>query len=149
MGYRYAIFVLSLFWVVGGQASARAADTLQDFRWQKRLLLVHPSDEAALNQLTVLIDQHQSEITERKLQIFVTWRNRLLTFPEAEHNLKATEVLRELVGQQAQMLLIGLDGGIKQNDEQVPINFDKIFALIDGMPMRQSELREAELDDSQ
>ena len=38
------------------------------------------------------------------------------------------------------VLLIGKDGGVKQTSRSVP-DLDQMFALIDGMPMRQMEMR--------
>ena len=149
MGYRFATFVLSLIFVLSSQAYAQSVQSMQEYRWQNRLLLLHPNNEAALSLLTDLIDEHQAEIEERKLQIFVTWRNRLLALPEIEHKVKATDVLRMLVTHQANMVLIGLDGGIKHQSEQIPPNFEQLFTLIDGMPMRQSELNQSSVNSSQ
>ena len=40
-----------------------------------------------------------------------------------------------------QTLLIGKDGGVKLRVDGVP-ELDRVFALIDGMPMRRAEMRE-------
>ena len=38
------------------------------------------------------------------------------------------------------VILIGKDGGVKIKDTK-PLSSDRLFALIDGMPMRQQEMK--------
>ena len=38
------------------------------------------------------------------------------------------------------MILIGLDGGVKLRQTEM-ISLDKLFTLIDGMPMRRREIK--------
>jgi hypothetical protein len=40
----------------------------------------------------------------------------------------------------ASVWLVGLDGGIKLQSAE-PVDLQQVFQLIDGMPMRQNELR--------
>ena len=39
-----------------------------------------------------------------------------------------------------EVVLIGLDGGIKLRQTKL-VSLDKLFTLIDGMPMRRNELK--------
>lgn len=122
------------------------AETLEDYRWENRLLLVFAPE--------IVNDQYDRQMQE-------LLRNRVGT---RERDLKTVEVigvepvrvdaltepdidpvdLRERydVGEdQFKVLLVGKDGTVKMTvDEPVPA--DRLFEKIDSMPMRQREMRD-------
>ena len=51
--------------------------------------------------------------------------------------------LQKIVADDLHQLLIGLDGGIKLRQNSI-LTKEKLFAIIDGMPMRRRELKKNE-----
>jgi hypothetical protein len=47
-----------------------------------------------------------------------------------------------LHGRGAQLVLIGKDGGIKARHSEDVFDLERIFTLIDSMPMRRAEMRQ-------
>ena len=122
------------------------AQKLSDFKWEKRLLIIsNPSNnsEKEVEQLQYLgpLDQ---DFTERKLLVLklndktYSVRNSrettIVSDPKSIKRLSLSET-------EFSVLLIGLDGGIKLRQDQI-ISREDLFAIIDGMPMRRSELRQ-------
>ena len=62
-----------------------------------------------------------------------TWKNRLLVLSSAENNSDAIQ-------KQLEILLIGEYGGVKMRTVN-HVSTEFLFSLIDGMPMRRSELK--------
>jgi len=122
-----------------------SAQQLKQHRWQNRLLII-VDDQANSNKRSTqlaTLKKDQVGLTERKLIIYQfspkgyrkgvsnnsDWLNITPESNPLPQNNKGFNVY-----------LIGLDGGIKMQ-QQNPVNLSTIFALIDGMPMRQAELR--------
>lgn len=93
---------------------------LSKHRWQKRLILVTTKDDTLWNKQNEIIKNCQEEADERKL---IVLRN---TSKESQEVFKVQ--------------LIGLDGGVKYSSD-IPFSCEKVFALIDAMPMRKQEIR--------
>ena len=120
------------------------AQKLSDFKWEKRLLIIsNPSNnsEKEVEQLQYLgpLDQ---DFTERKLlvlklndktySVLNSRETTIVSDPKSIKRLCLSET-------EFSVLLIGLDGGIKLRQDQI-ISREDLFAIIDGMPMRRSEL---------
>ncbi len=113
--------------------------TLEDLKWENRIVLYFPSENAELFQLT---DSLKKEIEERKLVYFIlneeTVSNKSGSMPQAY-----TEELKskyQLGSKKDSWVLIGLDGGVKLKKEE-KLDWELIFNTIDAMPMRRSEIR--------
>lgn len=122
-----------------------SAQQLQQHRWQNRLLVIVENDpnSAKKQEQLAILKKDKEGITERKLLIYQIsekgYRKGLSTNKEwldMEENFKLTRSNNNTFT----IYLIGLDGGIKMK-KQNPVGLSTIFALIDGMPMRQAELR--------
>lgn len=116
---------------------------LSEFAWKNRVLLGHPKTLDELNMLSAQLAERSEELSERRIQVILNWRNRLRYIPESKVKVSHSEVIRLLAEQQGNYLLIGLDGATKHR--YVPDSFDleMVFGHIDLMPMRQAELNAA------
>ncbi|TMM32060.1 DUF4174 domain-containing protein [Polaribacter aestuariivivens] len=112
-------------------------------QWKNRVLLVYTDNinsEDFKNQ-TLILEEHEKELLERKLLVYrfskdiynfnfeKNWKTSNSLYKKYVHNLKNFKVL-----------LIGLDGGIKLTQNSV-LKSDKLFTIIDGMPIRKRELK--------
>ncbi|MDR9436792.1 MAG: DUF4174 domain-containing protein [Thiohalophilus sp.] len=133
-----------------GITSTLTAGQLSDYEWQNRpLLLFAPdSDDPRLQQTRTRLDQHRCELDDRQMilgEFVAQGQSRLAGKPVTG---QTAANLRERYGiepGQFAVILIGKDGGEKYRLYEVP-ELDGIFALIDGMPMRQNEMAQNPVD---
>ncbi|MEM9740165.1 MAG: DUF4174 domain-containing protein [Pseudomonadota bacterium] len=137
--------------------AGRRGDLLGETRWENRLLLICGEKDAALGST---LQQAQFEgldwagFEERKLTIIGVSPDMSMVFDTASFvdisREPSTQTLRDADVDLVQiakcehgapsLTLIGLDGGVKQRWES-PVSNADLFALIDAMPMRASEIR--------
>lgn len=117
-------------------AHSEAID-LNQWRWQQRLLIGWVTDKDDVAQLQTYSREYASDITERKLRIMLLHKDNWYI----DQGPSLTSAGKQWLAQRHdQLLLIGLDGYLK---DQFPVdNFDlqRVFNRIDGMPMRKAEL---------
>ncbi len=124
-----------LFILLFGFGMNLAEKSLSDLRWENRILITygyqfsHDLGEEALN----------TALKERKLLFFHLDENGLLE-SNFEGKINVDELLLKNREGQISWVLIGLDGGTKRN-EKGKAKLNEILAIIDAMPMRQSEIR--------
>ena len=121
-----------------------SAQQLQKHHWQDRLLIIVDNTENStkrLEQLT-LFKRDKEGLKERKLLFYqFTKSSYQKGLSDDEEWLTITEKTGKINLQKSgfTLYLIGLDGGIKmEKNEVVPLEY--IFTLIDGMPMRRAEM---------
>ncbi len=114
--------------------------TLEDLKWENRIVLYFPGlSEVGDFHLT---DSIQEEIEDRKLAYFV-FQESIISNKQPKFSANYIHQLHSkyrLGSKSESWVLIGLDGGVKMKSEK-PLDWDLIFKTIDGMPMRQSEMR--------
>jgi len=122
-----------------------SAQQLKQHRWQNRLLILvddEVNSDKILTQL-VTLKKDKTGLAERKLIVYQFspkgYRKGLSDNSDWLSITKKNNPL-PLNSKTFNIYLIGLDGDIKMQ-KQSPVNLSTIFALIDGMPMRQAELR--------
>ena len=125
-------------------AGAAAAYDLGQHQWRDRLLLLvapSPDDPAAVAQRRWRA-QRAAAVEDRDLEIVRLYRDHGYV---GERSLDAAAVaaLRqrlELPADARLLILVGKDGGVKR---RAPLDTDaaELFRQIDGMPMRQAEIR--------
>jgi len=130
-----------LLWVIPGVS----AQDISAHQWENRVLIVMAAskDSELLQKQITIFNQNEDGLKERKLAIFlmtprefaiynpkeIEWKP--FTAPFDSDKLRDTEI---------ELHLIGLDGQIKYKTYSLTPALE-IFAIIDGMPMRQTELR--------
>lgn len=118
-----------------------SGQVLEKHQWKERVLLVISDDKNAVdftNQIKILKEK-PSELKDRKLIVYqvtkeeytfngkwVLSRKLFQKYNKKSHNFK--------------VILIGLDGGIKLQQSKI-LSPEKLFTVIDGMPMRKQELK--------
>ena len=127
-----------------GSATAMAAE-LGDYRWERRPLLVFApaQSDPRLAETLSRIEATRCDFATRDMvlgQVLATGPNTLDGQPvDAEESLR----LRAQFSIEANAftaVLIGKDGGEKLRVTEVP-DLQRIYAVIDGMPMRGNEIR--------
>jgi len=119
------------------------SQNLEKHQWNDRVILIFSNDKSS-SELEKQIDLFQKEkvgLEERKLKIY--------QFSEGDYKFsffdswkKSTLNLKRFFDKEEsfKIVLIGLDGGIKLK-QNIILTPEKLFAIIDGMPMRKRELK--------
>ncbi|MDQ3396564.1 MAG: DUF4174 domain-containing protein [Deinococcota bacterium] len=106
---------------------------LEGYSWKNRLLLVFaPALEEYQEQKRLLVGQ-EAGLKDRDLLVFYL----------GEESPAGIEALKGRfgVGEEPFLaVLVGKDGGAKGRFHK-PVSADELFSLIDGMPMRQQEMK--------
>lgn len=114
-----------------------AAQTLEDFQWKKRLLVVTESNDALSSKLVA----EQVGLAERDIELFI------LKGPEAPGKLPGAaldQALRKhmkIRAGVAEVLLLGKDGRTTLRWKAADFTIASLFAKIDAMPMRAREMQ--------
>jgi hypothetical protein len=125
-------------------ATSAAAYDLEQHEWRDRLLVYAASsgDDDNLNDLRQRIGAQQAAITERHLRVFELLPNagsvdgRALSAQDVDQLRNAFDIATT----DQVLLLVGKDGGVKARGP-LTTQLADVFQLIDGMPMRQREMR--------
>jgi len=121
------------------------AQDLQQYQWQNRIIVVY-SNETELDLISKqleLLTEEPNELSERKLMVIQATKDRYKTiFPENSEWVSSSlkDELNIIKKTEFEVFLLGLDGGIKLRQQEI-LQTEKLFSLIDGMPMRKAEIR--------
>ena len=116
---------------------------LSKHQWENRVLLVFTDDknaDAFKHQIAIL-SEHKKGLEERKLVIYQFTKNEFTTnFNDVWSS--SNSLFKKYVkdNESFKVMLIGLDGGIKLEQNSI-LSPEKLFTIIDGMPMRRNELK--------
>lgn len=104
------------------------AQKLADYKWENRIILIFGENQnkQLLTKQKEVFDAEKKGLEERDLKVFVN--------PET----KEMKRLRNETG--FEVILIGKDGSVKKRKTEL-MTTEELFAIIDSMPMRQSEMR--------
>ena len=127
---------------VNAQVLEEKPASLEDLRWQYRVILIFARDQYLSNALNNL-DEFKAEIEERDIAWFVLDDNMLHTNYDGrlEDNLRQElmdSYFTPLPAETA-VRLIGKDGTVKSRS--IDLDLEATFGLIDRMPMRRAEMR--------
>lgn len=123
----------------------------KSYKWKYRLVLIVSEGKENIlysKQLNELLDSAKA-FEERKLKIIDIQPNKVREISYLNNQIiiepwqKNTELYRKYKSKKSnfKVLLIGLDGGIKKVIQQKFFPKKLLFTLIDGMPMRRTELK--------
>jgi hypothetical protein len=120
-------------------AFERTLFSVEQLRWVNRIILVS-ADQQGEAEVISQLRQAKSKIDERHLLWFVFSAERLTSNYEGEISQSfVRDIHHKYFNNQVKFVLIGKDGGIK--DQQPVLRLNSTLALIDIMPMRQSETK--------
>ena len=114
--------------------SGISAETLNDFRWKQRLLVVTGGQAALRTELA----KQEAGLIERDVRVFI------LNDPaKAPDKALATEMREHLKIRDgvAEVLLLGKDGQTILRWKADEFTITALFAKIDAMPMRKAEMQ--------
>lgn len=121
-------------------ATGLSATATSDLRWKKRLLFVNADTQYSRSVLRVWQAEHGSALKERKLLILQHELDELWTVTHPQQSMVySNRRIADSICTNC-FVLVGLDGSVKYRKTLDADNLDKLFDLIDAMPMRQSEL---------
>lgn len=131
-----------LFFIVLVCNQVLFGQTMENHLWKNRVLLIFTEDKnsADYQQQISLLEKEIDELRERKLVVYsFTKTDFLFNFESTWRN--SSELFTKFNPKKAnfKIWLIGLDGGIKLA-QTTNLSTEKLFAIIDGMPMRKREM---------
>lgn len=126
--------------------TSMTAQELSTYKWKNRVLIITTNtmtNQQFQDQMAEL-QKNTKDLQERKLVVYaVTPDSYALRFSENDTTteLNNPKFYKEMHTKNTpfEVILIGLDGGEKLRQTEV-LKSDKLFDLIDGMPMRRSEV---------
>ena len=129
-----------------GQVSPQFS--LDDFRWQYRILLVFAPDPEDVDYVKVMdrVRQTKRDFDDRDMLMVEVVGVTVRVADSLDVSPPAAEQLRvgfSVSVDDFQVLLIGKDGGVKARSGS-PHVLPEIYALIDTMPMRRLEMKRRE-----
>ena len=137
------LFLFGLLSLIPISMAENKREDLSDHKWKHRLILIF-SDKKLESQF----DQQKAEIVDRHIVYYQVGSNgqsstnsKIKPSPELLKYLEGLKAKysKKDSGDQDLIVLIGKDGGVKLTSES--LEWKKIYALIDSMPMRQREMR--------
>ena len=115
-----------------------ALNKLEDLEWKNRILLIHEKTNgtAVLKQLK----SNKGEIDDRHLiWIIVGNDSNQSNYPGGLSEKLSNKIKTDFFSGEDKVVLIGKDGTVKARYEK--LDLDKVYALIDTMPMRKREMK--------
>ena len=143
--------LLAVLMPINSQATRMDADPLSTYRWTHRLLVVDfpdtESGRAALEAFRTALETQLDDVRERDLLIVPigdlphAGQTRRLWVDLGSPERLAVRRRLGLAERDAQLVLIGKDGGVKARQSQGAFDLAAVFALVDRMPMRRAETK--------
>ena len=140
---RFTAFCLLAF-TLFQSTEIMAQKHLRDYQWKQRILLLIAPDlkMAALTSQADSIRLNKTAFEERDVLVFMVSPEEVVGLDQAISSLDAVAVYKDTGTKltYSGVVLIGKDGGVKLRNDY-GVTPQKIFDLIDGMPMRRAEIR--------
>ena len=143
--------LLSSGFLFGSLLARVDSDPLSPYRWKHRLLVLYVPDtgpgRATLEAFRTSLDDRMEDVLARDLLVVAVG-----DLPRPGDPLRPAvalgsperlDVRRRLLlqGPDAQLVLIGKDGGVKARQSEGVFDLARVFELIDRMPMRRTEMQ--------
>ena len=131
--------IIFIFFLVGSnQSSSLYIESIKQFKWNSRIILIRPLNDLEANLST--LRKADSEIQDRHINWFIFSQGDVYTNFKGDltEDFQKNTVDNYFSDDMFGIILIGKDGGIKKRAEY--LNLKSIFELIDSMPMRKIEM---------
>lgn len=121
-----------------------SAQDLKQHQWNNRVLIIYTEDndnELFQNQLKVLKGKEEA-LAERKFIVYQINKEEYHSINYVNNKeTKGENTFDKLIRNKSfEILLIGLDGGVKLRKNNV-LTIEDLSNIVDAMPMRRSEMR--------
>jgi len=115
---------------------------LDQHQWKERILIITSKDNNSLQQQLDSLRKDIEGLQERKLMIYQVTPEGYAKGIKKNNWTVTTDFYKEIKKEKKgfEVVLIGLDGGVKLRQTKL-LTLEKLFTLIDGMPMRRQELK--------
>lgn len=115
---------------------------LSKHEWKDRVLIIASKEAEALNSQIKILQKDQDGLKERKLKIYKVLPKKYSEGVENQNWVVNKKFYDKVKRKKSdfEVILIGLDGGVKLRQTEM-ISPEKLFTLIDGMPMRRREIK--------
>lgn len=139
-------YVSWLMFITGALSigNTSAEDKLADFQWQHRVLITQLPSKDVLAQWQAYFTYQQADLTARKLIAFVQVDNTVYQLTQGQAQFTSVHLRQDILAlldrHPDTVLLIGLDGGIKEVYPLSDFSLEQVFANVDLMPMRKAEI---------
>jgi hypothetical protein len=122
--------------------SALHAQNLSQHLWKNRVIVILSEDNAAFQRQMLAFKSNKKGMNERSLIVYHLKSDEYEQVMPKRDVQKSTNLFEKYKQANASFILIlfGLDGGIKLRQTDF-LSCEKLFAIIDSMPMRSSELK--------
>ncbi len=125
--------------------SSSISQSLRQHQWEDRVILIFANSEnnERLQEQLQLLQVNEAELKDRDLVTYQVFDQKAFGPDGDSIKMKWADQLRSRYNKDENpffFILIGKDGGVKLRSDQV-VGMEKLFALIDGMPMRRAEMR--------
>lgn len=132
-----------LFAVILFSTLFSSAQDLSKHKWENRLILLITDDEnnPTFKSQIAEFSKDLTGLNERKLIIYQVMPGEYKTGLNGDNKKKSARLYNDYKKTDAgfEIVLLGLDGGIKLQQNEL-LQLEKLYATIDVMPMRRSEI---------
>ena len=134
----FFIFLIMIF----SKFSALHAQNLSQHLWKNRVILILSEDNAAFQRQMLAFKANEKGMYERSLIVYHLKSDEYEQVMPKSDVQKSTNLFKKKNQANAsfELILIGLDGGIKLRQNEF-LSCEKLFAIIDSMPMRSAEIK--------
>ena len=144
---KYFLIIISLSFIIFINCSEDDVILdLKSFEWKNRILVIGGNDPKYQNQFDNL-EVNKNEYTDRDMVVILINKDEskisydgLNVFNNLDYD-STLSIRKRFNFDDFNLILIGKDCGIKYNTNE-PIKINKIFEIIDKMPMRMKEIKE-------
>ncbi|SDR97355.1 DUF4174 domain-containing protein [Christiangramia echinicola] len=121
------------------------SQSLFEYQWKNRLIVIftETSNSREFQKQMQILNQNQNQagLNDRKIKVIhVIPDKHQIVFPEKSGWQNSNLYQKKESKIDFEVILIGLDGGVKLRETN-PVEIEKLFDLIDSMPMRKAEMR--------
>ena len=123
-------------------ASISFGQNLEQHEWKHRVLVIASSEMENIEKQVKVLSKDKDGLEERKLVVYKTLPKKFSQGIDNSSWTKNESFFNDIKRKKNsfEVILIGLDGGVKLRQTQL-LTLEKLFILIDGMPMRRAEMR--------
>lgn len=139
------ICLITIVYSMTNSGQSQDIQILGPYHWKNRILLVFSSDQNDKQQQQLdMFSTNRTGLKERDMLVFYIKKQTVKGPDEKTYDKEAAEQLRkkyQVADDAFSVILIGKDGTQKLQQNEI-LTMNKLFAVVDVMPMRRREMRE-------
>ena len=123
--------------------SSMSSQSLSEYQWENRLVIIFTETKNSkdLREQLKELEGDIKGLEDRKVVILHALPKKQKKLLPEESDFQDSELYKKKESKtDFEVILIGLDGGVKLRQNDI-LKTEKLYGLIDSMPMRQAEMR--------